>query len=153
MPDRGNPYVWYVGRVWRYQRGGQNPSIEKGQTNNYMMTNSDQHNSSPKSALSVIGVWLYELVQMSRTPFFLLWIKFVLYVVIPIQKQRNYFKHAELSVLNVLDLALYSKQLINCRSSVIIQAKYDISMNQLFTVFFKDANISHIFQYYQIFIA
>jgi hypothetical protein len=70
MPDRGNPYVWYVGRVWRYQRGGQNPSIEKGQTNNYMMTNSDQHNSSPKSALSVIGVWLYQLVQMSRTPFF-----------------------------------------------------------------------------------
>ena len=70
MPDRGDPYVWYVGRDWRYQRGGQNPSIEKEQTNNYMMTNNDQHNSSPKSALSVIGVRLYEMVQMSRTPLF-----------------------------------------------------------------------------------
>jgi hypothetical protein len=29
MPERGDPYVWYVGRVWRYERGGQNPSIEK----------------------------------------------------------------------------------------------------------------------------
>jgi GTPase involved in cell partitioning and DNA repair len=56
-----------------------------------------------------------------------------LYVLIPIQKKRNYFKHAELSVFSVLDLALYSKQLTNCHSSVIIQAKYDISMNQLFT--------------------
>jgi hypothetical protein len=34
------------------------------------MTNNDQHNSTPKSALSVIGVWLYEMVQMSRTPLF-----------------------------------------------------------------------------------
>jgi hypothetical protein len=34
------------------------------------MTNNDQHNSSPKAALSVIGVWLYERVQMSRTPLF-----------------------------------------------------------------------------------
>jgi hypothetical protein len=25
MPDWGDPYVWYVGIVWRYQRGGQNP--------------------------------------------------------------------------------------------------------------------------------
>jgi hypothetical protein len=32
------------------------------------MTNNDQHNSSPTSALSVIGVWLYDIVQMSRTP-------------------------------------------------------------------------------------
>ena len=78
--------------------------------------------------------------------------KVVLYVLIPIQKQRNYFRHSELSVLNVLDLALYSKQLNNCHSSVIIQTKYDISMNQLFTVFVKDANISQIIQYYQIFI-
>jgi hypothetical protein len=57
MPDQGDPYVWYVGRVWRYQRGGKNQSIEKGQPNNYKMTNNDQHNSSPKSALSIIGVW------------------------------------------------------------------------------------------------
>jgi hypothetical protein len=70
MPERGDPYVWNVGRVWRYQRGGQNPSIEKGQTNNYMMTNIDQHMSWPTSALSVIDVWLYETVQMSRTPLF-----------------------------------------------------------------------------------
>jgi hypothetical protein len=41
--ERGDPYVWYVGRVWRYQRGGQNPSIQKGQTNNYKMTNKGQH--------------------------------------------------------------------------------------------------------------
>jgi len=70
MPERGDSYVWYVGRVWRYQRGGQNPNIEKGQKNNYKMTNNDQHNSSLKSALSVIGVWLYQMVQMNRTPFF-----------------------------------------------------------------------------------
>jgi len=25
MSERGDPYVWYVGRDWRYQRGGQNP--------------------------------------------------------------------------------------------------------------------------------
>jgi len=25
MPERGDPCVWYVGRVWRYRRGGQNP--------------------------------------------------------------------------------------------------------------------------------
>jgi hypothetical protein len=48
MPERGDPYVWYEGRVWRYQRGGQ---MEKGQTSNYKMTNNDQHKSSPKSAL------------------------------------------------------------------------------------------------------
>jgi hypothetical protein len=117
-----------------------------------MMTNNDQHNSSPMSALSVISVWLYEMVQMSRTPLFLLLVKFFLYDLIPIQKQRKYFKHSELSVLNVLDLGLYSKQLNNCHSSVIIQTKYNISMNQLFTVFVKDANISQIIQYYQIFI-
>jgi hypothetical protein len=70
MPERGHPYPWYVGRVWRYQRGGQNPSIEKGHTNNYMLTNNNQPNSSPKSALSVISVWLYERVQISRTPLF-----------------------------------------------------------------------------------
>ena len=75
-----------------------------------------------------------------------------MYVLIPIQKQRNYFKHSELSVLNVLDLALYSKQLDNCHSSVIIQTKYNISMNQLFTVFDKEGNISQIIQYYQIYI-
>ena len=77
--------------------------------------------------------------------------KVVLYVWIPIQKHRNYFKHSEQSVLNVLDLALYSKQLNNCHSSGIIQTKYNISMNQLFTVFVKDANISQIIQNYQIF--
>jgi hypothetical protein len=82
---------------------------------------------------------------------FLTFCKVVLYVLIPIQKQRNYIKHAELSVFSVLDLSLYSKQLNNCHSSVIIQAKYNISMNQLFTVFVKDANISQIIQY-QIFI-
>jgi hypothetical protein len=54
MPERRDPYVWYVGRVWRYQRGGQNSSIENGQTTNYKMTNNDQHKSSPKSALLVI---------------------------------------------------------------------------------------------------
>jgi hypothetical protein len=64
--------------------------------------------------------------------FFLLFAKF-LYALIPIQKQRNYFQHSELSVLNALDLAWYSKQLNNCHSSVIIQTKYNISMNQLFT--------------------
>jgi hypothetical protein len=36
------------------------------------MTNNDQHNSPPKSALSVIGVWLYEMVKMSRTALFFL---------------------------------------------------------------------------------
>ena len=40
---------------------------------------------------------------MSRTPFLFL-IK-LLDVLIPIQKQKNYFKHSELSVLSVLDLA------------------------------------------------
>jgi hypothetical protein len=30
--------------------------IEKGKTNKYMMTNNDQHSSSPRSAVSVIGV-------------------------------------------------------------------------------------------------
>jgi hypothetical protein len=35
-----------------------------------MMANNNQHNSSPKSTLSVIGVWLNEMVQMSRTPLF-----------------------------------------------------------------------------------
>jgi hypothetical protein len=59
MPERGDPYVWYEGRVWRYQRGGQ---MEKGQTSNYKMTNNDQHKSSPKSSLSIIGVWQYEKV-------------------------------------------------------------------------------------------
>jgi hypothetical protein len=29
---------------------------KKGQTSNYKMTNNDQHKSSPKSALSIIGV-------------------------------------------------------------------------------------------------
>ena len=90
---------------------------------------------------------------MSTTPLFLFSVKFVLYVLIPILKQSNYFKHAELSVFSVLDLALFSKQLINSHSSVIIQAKYNISMDNLFTVFVKDANISQIIQYYQIFIA
>ena len=49
VPDRADPYVRYVGRVWRYKRGGQNPYIKKGQTNIYKMTNNDQHNSSLKS--------------------------------------------------------------------------------------------------------
>ena len=39
------------------------------------MTNNDQHKSSPISALSVIGVWQYEKVQISRTYFFLFSIK------------------------------------------------------------------------------
>jgi hypothetical protein len=47
------------------------------------MTNKDQHKLSPKSALSVIGVWQYERVQMSSTPFFLFSIK-LLDVLIPI---------------------------------------------------------------------
>jgi hypothetical protein len=89
MPERGDPNVWYIGRVWRYQRGGQNPSIETGQTTNYKMTNNDQQNSSPNSALSVIAAWQYERVQISRTHFLFL-AKF-LYVLIPIQKKWNYF--------------------------------------------------------------
>jgi hypothetical protein len=88
MPERGDPYVWYAGRVWRYQRGGQNPSNETGQTTNYKMTNNDQQNSSPKSALSVIAAWQYERVQMSRT--LLLFLVKFLYVLIPIQKNWNY---------------------------------------------------------------
>jgi hypothetical protein len=40
-----------------------------------------------------------------------------------VESQRNYFKHSELSVLNVLDLALYPKHLSNCHSPVIIQTK------------------------------
>ena len=115
------------------------------------MTNNDQHKSSPTSAISVIGVWQYERVQMSRTLFVILSLVFI-YVLIPIQKQRNYFKLAELSVFSVLDLVLYSKQLNNCHSSVIIQTKYNISMNQLFRVFVKDASRSQIIEYYQIFI-
>ena len=67
MFEGGYPYAWYVGRAWRYQQDGQNPSIEKGHTNNYKMTNKDQHQSSPKSALSVTGALQYERVQMSRT--------------------------------------------------------------------------------------
>ena len=53
MPVRSDPYAWYVGRVWRYHRGGQNPSIQKGQKTNYKMTSNNQHQSSPKSTLSV----------------------------------------------------------------------------------------------------
>ena len=85
---------------------------------------------------------------MSRRHFL---VKF-LYVLILIQKQRNYFKHSELSVLSVLNLASYSKQLNKCHSSLIIQTKYNISMNQLSTVFVKDASRSQIIQYYQILI-
>ena len=51
MSERGDPYAWFVERVWRYQRGGQNPSIGKGQKTNYKMTNNDQHKPSHKSAL------------------------------------------------------------------------------------------------------
>ena len=29
VAQRGDPYALYVGIVWRYQRGVQNPSIEK----------------------------------------------------------------------------------------------------------------------------
>jgi hypothetical protein len=29
MPERGDPYFWYIGILLRYQRGGQKPSIEK----------------------------------------------------------------------------------------------------------------------------
>jgi hypothetical protein len=43
MPVRSDPYAWYVGRVWRYHRGGQNPSIQKGQKTNYKMTSNNQH--------------------------------------------------------------------------------------------------------------
>jgi hypothetical protein len=60
----------------------------------------------------------------------------------PDSKAEKLFKHSEMSVLNVLDLSLYSMQLNNCHSSVIIQTKYNISMNQLFTVFVKDAKVS-----------
>ena len=35
------------------------------------MANNDQHNSSLISALSVIGVWQYEKVQISRAYFFI----------------------------------------------------------------------------------
>jgi hypothetical protein len=70
MPVRSDPYAWYVGRVWRYHRGGQNPSIQKGQKTNYKMTSNNQHQSSPKSALSVIGIWHYQRVQMSRILFY-----------------------------------------------------------------------------------
>ena len=70
------------------------------------MTNNDQHQSSPKSAISVIGAWQYESIQMSRTLFLIFsWV--FLYVLIPIQTQRNYFNHTELSVLSVLDLAWF----------------------------------------------
>jgi hypothetical protein len=44
---------------------------KKGQTTNYKMTNNYQHRSSPSSALSVIGAWPYERVQMSRTIVFI----------------------------------------------------------------------------------
>ena len=71
MPERGDPYFWYAWRVWRYQRDGQNSSIEKGQTTNYKMTSNDQQKSSSKSAPSVIGVWQYERSQISRTLFFI----------------------------------------------------------------------------------
>jgi hypothetical protein len=118
-----------------------------------MMTNNDEHNSYPRSTLSVIGVWQYLKWFKWVEHLFFSFSKVILYVLFPIQKQRNYFKHSELSALNVLDLALYSKQLNNCHSSIIIQTKYNISMNQLFTVFVKDANISQIILYYQIFIA
>ena len=70
MPEQGDPYVLYVGRIWRYQRDGQNSSIKKGQTTNYKMTSNDQQKSSSKSALSVIGAWQYERVLMSRSHFF-----------------------------------------------------------------------------------
>jgi hypothetical protein len=43
---------------------------KKGQETNYKMTNTDQQKSSPISALSVIGVRQYEMVQMSRILFF-----------------------------------------------------------------------------------
>ena len=55
MPERGDPYFCYIGIRLRYQRGGQKPSIEKGQATNYKITNNDHHQSSPKSTLSVIG--------------------------------------------------------------------------------------------------
>jgi hypothetical protein len=45
--------------------------------------------------------------------FFLFSIK-ILDVLIPIQKQSNYFKHSELSVLSILYMASYPKQLSNC---------------------------------------
>ena len=75
MPERGDPYVLYVGRVWRYQSDGKNPSLKKGQTTNYKMTSNDQQKSSSESAFSVIGAWQYERSQMSRTLFFLFSIK------------------------------------------------------------------------------
>jgi hypothetical protein len=36
---------------------------------NQKRTDKDQYKLSPISALSVIGVWQYERVRMSRTPF------------------------------------------------------------------------------------
>ena len=91
-------------------------------------------------------LYIIPCCNLQNTSFFT-FSKVFLYDLIPIQKQRKYFKHSELSVLNALDLGWYSKQLNN-----LIQTKYNISMNQLFTVFVKDANISQISQYYQVFI-
>ena len=33
--EGGDTYFWYVRRVWRYQRGIQNPHIEKGRTSKW----------------------------------------------------------------------------------------------------------------------
>jgi hypothetical protein len=61
------------------------------------MTNNDQHKSSPTSAISVIGVWQYGRVQMSRTLFLILSLVFI-YVLIPIQKQIHNVKPSELCI-------------------------------------------------------
>jgi hypothetical protein len=66
-----------------------------------------------------------------------------IYVSIPIQKQLNYFKHSKLSVLSVLYLAWYSKQLNNGHSSVICQAKY----NWLSTIANSNLDIDITFRY------
>ena len=88
---------------------------------------------------------------MSRTPFFFIFSQIFIYFNSN-SKAEKYFEHSELSVLSVLDLARYSKQLSHCHSSAIILTKYNISMNQSFTVFVKDAIRSQIIQYYQLLI-
>ena len=92
-------------------------------------TNNDLHKSSPKSALSVLDAWQYEMSLMSRN------LSSFNRVIICYNSNLNCFKHSnrdtvqvfshngELSVLSILDLASYSKQLNKYLSSNIIQNK------------------------------
>jgi hypothetical protein len=54
----------------------------------------------------VLHYWPTKSQTINIEHLFLIFSKVFLYVLIPIQKQRNYFKHPELSVFSVLDLAL-----------------------------------------------